>query len=194
LALVENLGDAALFVEMDRENRSRKDLSAWEQGVMYQRALQQGLFPSNRKLADAVGADLSNVGKALALAALPEAIVSAFASPLDLQYRWAKPLKDAWEQDQPGVLARAKALTALPTRPEAKGVFERLVGGEGGSTVPPPAMLEVKLGERRVAVVAMNGRAQATVSFEPGVVVQSQFKELAVVIRQYLAATSNGRS
>ena len=49
LAVIDNLDDRALFVEMDRENRARKDLSAWEQGMMYRRALQQGLFPSNRK-------------------------------------------------------------------------------------------------------------------------------------------------
>ena len=48
LSVVDNLGEVELFVQMDRENRSRKNLSAWEQGMMYQRALEKGLFPSNR--------------------------------------------------------------------------------------------------------------------------------------------------
>jgi ParB family chromosome partitioning protein len=57
LAVVDNLGGVELFVQMDRENRSRKNLSAWEQGMMYLRALENGLFPSNRQLAEKVGVD-----------------------------------------------------------------------------------------------------------------------------------------
>jgi len=45
LAMVADLDDRTLFIEMDRENRVRKDLTAWEQGVMYRRALDTGLFP-----------------------------------------------------------------------------------------------------------------------------------------------------
>jgi ParB family chromosome partitioning protein len=189
LAMVENLGDAALFVEMDRENRSRKDLSAWEQGVMYRRALDRGLFPSNRKLAEAVGADLSNVGKALALASLPEELVSAFASPLDLQYRWAKPLKDAWEAEPQVVRERAAMLSGLSNKPKARVVFDHLVGASGGGTVQPPAVLEVQLGGQRAAVVAVNARAQATVTFEPGLVAVSRLPELAQLIERFLSAS-----
>ena len=65
LALIETLDDATLFVEMDRENRQRKDLRPYEMGVMYAKALDSGLFPSARKLADAVGIDLSQLGKSL---------------------------------------------------------------------------------------------------------------------------------
>jgi ParB family chromosome partitioning protein len=42
---VDELGDAALFAAMDRENRERADLSPYEQGVMYQRALEEQLVP-----------------------------------------------------------------------------------------------------------------------------------------------------
>lgn len=190
LALVENLGDAALFVEMDRENRSRQDLSAWEQGVMYRRALQEGLFPSNRKLAEAVGADLSNVGKALALASLPDEVVGAFASPLELQYRWAKPLKDAWDADPAGVRARAAELALA--RPALKGrdVFERLVGaaGQGGGTVPPPSPVEVRLAGRRAAVVSATPRGETTVHIESGLVPATRLAELAELIERFLSA------
>lgn len=188
LALVENLGDAALFVEMDRENRSRRDLSAWEQGVMYRRALSEGLFPSNRKLAEAVGADLSNVGKALALADLPAELVAAFASPLELQYRWAKPLKDAWDADPKAVAARASELAAMSPRPKAKEAFERLIGfaGQGGGTVPPPPPLEIQVGGRRAATVAINGRGAAQVLIEPGMLPAHRLGELAELVEKFL--------
>ena len=46
---------------------------------MYARALDQGLYPSNRQLAAAVGRDLGDNGKALALARLPQAVGAAVA-------------------------------------------------------------------------------------------------------------------
>ena len=57
---------------LERENRERQDLSPWEQGMRYRRALGLGLFTSNRALATALGIDHSNVGKSLALARLRE--------------------------------------------------------------------------------------------------------------------------
>jgi hypothetical protein len=63
---------------MERENRGRKNLSAWEQGCMYRKALDEGLYPSLRKLAEAVKVDVSLVSKSLALARLPESVVAAF--------------------------------------------------------------------------------------------------------------------
>ena len=190
LAVVENLGDAALFVEMDRENRARKDLSAWEQGVMYRRALDDGLFSSNRKLAEAVGADLSNVGKALSLASLPEALVAAFESPLDLQFRWAKPLKDAWDADPQAMTDRAQELGRREPRLKPKEIFDRLVAAEpqGGSTVPPPAPIEVSIGGRRGGTVALTARGNAVVTVEPGLVPAARLKELAQLIERFLAS------
>lgn len=189
LALVDNLDDRGLFVEMDRENRSRKDLSAWEQGVMYRRALAEGLFPSNRKLAEAVGADLTNVGRALALADLPAEIVQAFASPLELQFRWARPLTEAWASDPEGLAKRALALAQTSPRPKAKQVFERLVArdGEGGSTVLPPAPVELQRDGRRAAVISRDARGGVVVSIEPGLVSTPGLAELARLIERFLA-------
>ena len=126
LAVIDNLDDQTLFVEMERENRSRKDLSAWEQGMMYRRALDGGLFPSNRKLAEAIGVDLSALGKALALAALPDFVVEAFASPLQLQFRWAKPLADALASDPERVRSTAQSLRTSSDAFSARQIFERL--------------------------------------------------------------------
>lgn len=132
LAMVDNVDDQTLFAEMDRENRARNDLSPWEQGMMYRRALDAKLFPSARKLADALDIDLTGLGRLLLLASLPEWVVQAFGSPLELQYRWAKPLTDALTRDEAGVRARAADLVQRAPRPAAKVVFETLVGA--GST------------------------------------------------------------
>ena len=82
LAMVESLDDQQLFAEMERENRARANLSVWEQGMMYRRALDEGLFSSQRKLSEALGVDVALVSKALSVARLPESVVAAFESPL----------------------------------------------------------------------------------------------------------------
>lgn len=133
LAIVEELEDLQLFEEMERENRSRANLSPWEQGMMYRRALDEGLFSSQRKLAEALGVDLALVSKSLALARLPDAVVAAFATPLEIQYRWAQPLAEAVQKDPDGVLARAREINAMATKPASKAVLERLLGFSGKS-------------------------------------------------------------
>ena len=47
------VSDHELFSAMDRENRERADLSPYEQGTMYRRAVDEKLYPSNRRLAEA---------------------------------------------------------------------------------------------------------------------------------------------
>jgi ParB family chromosome partitioning protein len=138
LAIVDNLDDQTLFVEMDRENRARKNLSAYEQGTMYKRALDQGLFPSAKRMSVAIGVDLAQIGKAISLAELPPEVVAAFTNPLDIQFRWAKPLRDALEVRGEQVLRIAAHIINTNPRPVAVDVFNALLKiDEGGRTVPP---------------------------------------------------------
>lgn len=130
LALVSELSEQDLFVEMDRENRQRADLRPFEQGEMYRRALDDGLYPSLRKLADALGLAHSNVSRALAIARLPEEILNAFPSRLEIQYRWCEPLGDALKRDSAAVLALAVKLygeRSAGASLSAKTVFDRLI-------------------------------------------------------------------
>lgn len=127
LALVQGvMADTDLFVEMERENRNRADLSAWEQGTMYLRALELGLFPSAKQLALAIDRDLGNIGRAMALAKLPPEVVAAFGSPLNLQFRWATPLKDAHQRDPEGLLEAARAASQRAPKLAPAAVFAAL--------------------------------------------------------------------
>jgi ParB family chromosome partitioning protein len=149
LAVVEELSDAELFCQMDRENRERADLRPFEAGMSYARALDEGLFPSAKKLAEAASLDLSQLGKALALARLPLDVINAFPSPLELQYRWAPILTQALQKDPEIVLTRAKQLQNQSPRPAGAKVLSFLV--EGGGTVPPPH-------SKRVSIKGKNGQ------------------------------------
>jgi ParB family chromosome partitioning protein len=150
LAVIEDLDDAELFCQMDRENRARAALTPWEAGTTYAKALDDGLFPSARKLAEAASIDLSQLGKALALARLPADVIGAFPSPLDLQYRWATLLNAAIQKDPDLILTRAKELKNATEKLSSLQVLTRLL--EGGGTVPPPV-------SKKVAVKGKDGQS-----------------------------------
>lgn len=156
LAMIEDLTEQDLFVQMDRENRDRKDLRPYEQGLMYAKALDAGLFPSARKMAEKLGVDLTNFGKALAIARLPDPILNAFHSPLDIQFRWASDLKDAVEKNPDFVLRKAEELVQMSPKPDAKKVFAMLLGSENTLQVTPDTEVsdfKGKHGESAVLVI-----------------------------------------
>lgn len=127
LAMIGELSDQQLFIDMERENRERQDLSPWEQGMHYRRALDAGLFPSARQLAAATGASQSNVVKALQLADLPKEVVAAFGNPLALQYRYAALLGDALQKDPDGVRERAAKIASSGLALPPKQVLHELL-------------------------------------------------------------------
>jgi ParB family chromosome partitioning protein len=182
LAVVEDVTDQDLFKEMDRENRARADLSPWEQGVMYRRALKEQLFSSQDQLAKELGVDPGNLSKALRLADLPEAIVNAFASPLDLQYRWAKALNDALQGDPDGVIARAQELALnRSVAQSAREVFEIICGIEGRTA----DVEEVLVDGKAVAKISQEG-GKISIQFSKGAISVEKARDLPSVIRDFL--------
>lgn len=123
----EALTDAELFAAMDRENRERADLSPYEQGMMYRRALEEGLYPSQRRLAEALGVSHTWVRKALVVAELPQPVLECFRSPIEIQYRHAEQIAAALETDKRVVLRRAERLRAQNHVPGS--VVAQLVDG-----------------------------------------------------------------
>ena len=186
LTLIEELDDAELFCQMDRENRARAALSPWEAGTTYARALDDGLFPSARKLAEAASIDLSQLGKALVLAKLPTDVVAAFPSPLDLQYRWATLLSQAIQKDPDLILMRAKELRTAKENLNASQVLVRLL--EGGGTVPPPAVkkVSVKGKDGRLGEIKFNA-AKRTAIINLTNIDLERFNELEKAIKALLS-------
>jgi ParB/RepB/Spo0J family partition protein len=139
-AVVEEVGDQQLWAQMERENRARANLSAWEQGMMYVRALESGLFPSMLALARAIGRSQGDVSNAIAIARLPNEVVAAFGSPRDIRFSDAKALKDAVAQAPEAVMEVAKELAAGNPMP-APQVLKRLADAvqEGVRSSNPPA-------------------------------------------------------
>ncbi len=150
LSVVDDLDDANLFAQMDRENRHRADLRPYEQGVMYVKALNEGLFPSMRKMAEALGVDIGGVSKLVAMAKLPSDILGAFKSPLDIQFGWGPQLGDALQKNPDLVLNLARDIASRNPRPNANAVFKELVlsassSGSSGDSPSPDLVKPVVL-------------------------------------------------
>lgn len=182
LALVEQVNDKELFKEMERENRDRLDLSPWEQGRMYQQSLSEGLFASLGELSKEIGIDKGNLSKALRLAELPDVVVNAFPSPLDLQYRWAKLLNDAIQQAPDHVLARAKRLSEnKKDKRSSKEVLDILLGVRSNAVFEQPVVVAGK----PLAKISVKGD-RATVQFSKGALSQEKAKQLHSLLTEFL--------
>jgi ParB family chromosome partitioning protein len=178
------LDDKALFIEMDRENRQRSDLRPYEQGVMYARALDKGIFPSIRKLAEDAGADATLVSRAVGLARMPQAVLDAFQSRLDIQYRWASELKVVIEKDPDVVLARAADISSkrvAGATVSSQAAFSALVG-----KVEKPAALKpkvLKVGSRVLSISERNNK----VSFELDKLAKEKLARIEKFIAEVMA-------
>ena len=167
LALIDDVTDVDLFAQMDRENRQRADLRPFEQGLMYAKALDEGLFPSARKLSEALHVDLSNLGKSLSLARLPADVLNAFSSPLDIQLRWATDLTAALQKDPEIVLARAQQVKKREEKTTPKAVFSFLI--DGGGSEPPPPLIELSVigkGGQAASICIDKSKNTAVINFK----------------------------
>lgn len=188
-AMVEALSDQALFEAMDRENRGRKNLSAWEQGSTYRRALDEGLYPSQRKLSESLGVDISLVSKSLTLARLPAMVVAAFASPNEIQFRWAQPLAEALQKDPDGVLTRAEQLRSRVPDLAAAQVFAALVGAPGTLVLnrSTPLQRTIRGAAGRQASVKRDAQGRVVVRFSAHALDDAAIDTLSAQIEQLLA-------
>lgn len=181
--VTEEMSDKALFEAMDRENRGRKNLSAWEQGRMYDEALRKGLYSSGRNLEEALGLNHSDVVRALQLAKLPKEVVDAFATPLDLQVRWAKPLADALQRDPDGVLAKARETAKRRGSMGAMEIFELLIGK---AVKPVPMEILISVLGQKVATFRAGPKGRAIVEFEDGALPIEKHASLAKLIEDFM--------
>ncbi|CAN7780142.1 ParB/RepB/Spo0J family partition protein [Cupriavidus necator] len=184
--VVDTMEDRALFAEMDRENRERQNLSAWEQGRMYNHALSEGLFPSIRRLAEELGVNLSNAARSCKLAQLPEDVVRAFPSPLVIQVRWAKPLSDALQSDPDGMLERARALQAERDKLTPAEVIDRLLNQPAKD--PKPA-IPIHARGQTAASLRIGPKGRAVVEFEAGALDPARHDALVQLISDFLSAS-----
>jgi len=183
-AIVEDMDDLELFKEMERENRSRADLSPWEQGVMYKDALDAKLFTSQRQMAAVLNVSPGALSMALALASLPDEVINAFPSPLELQYRWAAELTQALEKDTARVITVAQELVAKSPRPKAKEVLVALLSTE---VRKHDAAKELRAGDRVVGSFAKDAKGGINLKLKAGALNAGNEKKLIEFVERLLS-------
>lgn len=87
VAIIEDLDDEAAFRLADIENREREDISDLERGSNYKAAVDAYYAGVQTKMADRVKLSKSTLARYIGLTEIPQSIVSAFNSPMDLQVR-----------------------------------------------------------------------------------------------------------
>lgn len=181
--VIKDMDENTLFKAMDHENRGRKNLSAWEQGKTYDKALKKDLYPSLRKLVEALGINLSDASRSVKLAQLPDSIIDAFPTPLDIQVRWATPLTKALEKNPDTVMARAKEIRKDRGQMTATEVFDRLVGNDQKSASNE---IQILAAGKKAATFRTGPKGRAVIEFEADAMPKSKHAALAKLIEGFL--------
>ena len=180
------VSDHDLFSAMDRENRERADLSPYEQGIMYRRALDEKLYPSNRRLAEALGVSHTWVANVLLVADLPAPVVECFRSPLEIQHRYAKSIAAALETDRKVVLRRAEKLRAQERPKAATAVVAALIGVSNESAELKKQPLEID--GKPVGYWSKDGAGRFTVQINAAYVKEDLHPAVLIAIAAALKA------
>jgi ParB family transcriptional regulator, chromosome partitioning protein len=131
------LSDEQVVMQRISENSSRVAFRPIELGKLAAYAVDRGLFKSLRAFAAATDIDVSLVSKAHTLAQMPADILAAFPSLLELQYKDAKPLADAFRKNAVEMAARAANISQLNPRPGTSAVLKLLTSAGEPSGVEP---------------------------------------------------------
>lgn len=179
-----SLSDLEMFSAMDRENRERANLSPYEQGTMYRRALDEKLYPSNRRLAEALGVSHTWVANVLQVADLPPAILECFQTPIEVQHRHAKELSTALEQDRKAVLKRAEKLKQQPRKLAPAAVVHALV--KPVDDAPPPKPQPIEAHGKRLGKWFHDSAGRLVLQIDPGVVEDDDVDDVVRKLAQLL--------
>jgi len=179
VAQVAVLDDEAAFRLADIENRARKDVSDLERARNYAEALKAHYGNHLTRMAERLRVSKGWLSKMLKVAAVPEGIWGAFASPADVLlkpgYTLAQMLDDA--STAQASLAEAKALTKeqasrrernLPCLNAAEVMKRLLDAPKAGRECPPPLFSwSTSIGRPALTVQSAN-RQGATIRLHAG--------------------------
>lgn len=110
MAQVAALDDEAAFRLADIENRARKDVSDLERARNYAEALKAHYGNHMTRMAERLRVSKGWLSKMLKVAAIPDAVIAAFASPADVQLKPAYALAQALDSHAKAITAAARAL------------------------------------------------------------------------------------
>jgi ParB family transcriptional regulator, chromosome partitioning protein len=159
---IRNIDDRAALIEMDIENRLRKDISPYERGLSYRRWLRAGQFRNQAEVARALGVSEAQICRLLRFADLPSVVVRAFAAPRDIREEWAARLAKmcADPARREAVVRRARYRVQSVQQLPPQAIYEVLIGGHSRDAVRRRAHDEVVAGSRGAPLLRIGVRAK----------------------------------
>lgn len=131
-----------LFLRV-QENSCRNDFSPVDLGRIYLDALERKLVTNQAEFAVECGRDPALLSKAIKLASLPPAILNLFDQIQDIQYRYYKPLWDAYiGVSKDDFLLAAEVADQMPRPRNPDEIVAILTGNGQQQKTPEPPPLE----------------------------------------------------
>lgn len=189
VAQVVQIDDEAAFRLADLENRARKDVSDLERARNYAAALKAHYGNHQSRMAERLKLSKGWLSKMLKVAALPDAVVAAFASPADVQLKPAYPLAQAMDDKvaAAAILREAKVIAAQQAKGAipAAAVIARLLAAPKAEAPPAPELFSWDGPHGRVALSVLSANRQgATLRVHAGA--GAQVEELVEAFREAL--------
>lgn len=177
VAQVAQLDDEAAFRLADLENRARKDVSDLERARNYAAALERHYGSHLTRMAERLKLSKGWLSKMLKVAAIPDAVIAAFASPAEVQLKPAYPLAQALDDKnraaaithEAGRIAREqqeRRETSEPALPAPQVIARLLAAGSEGDG-PQKLVMEGAHG-RPAVTVQSNNRQGVTLRLHAG--------------------------
>ena len=97
-AIIKTLDDKQAAIECEKEN-DREELSAFERGMYYHRLLEQGVFDTQRQLADSLNIPKTSLVELLEFGKIDQKIVDIFSDPREIKKSWGKSLNQLYANE-----------------------------------------------------------------------------------------------
>ena len=129
LACVREIDDAQAFVEMDIENRLRRDISPYERGMAFKAWLRAGYFRSQDEIAKTLGLSKTRISRLMKFSELPAALITAFSDARQIKESWAVTLaaRCTHPDTRRHMLAVARLLREASMPLDPKQVYKRMI-------------------------------------------------------------------
>ncbi len=177
VAIIEDLDDEAAFRLADIENREREDISDLERGRNYKAAVEAYYGGVQLRMAERLKMSKSQLARYIALTEVPDFIISAFASPMDLHAKYAEKLLPALKK--PGAVEKLTAAADQIASEQSfrrsgdeqavsgADVVARLLSALAPAAKARPEKASISAGGKAVGVIERNQQKMLTISLSP---------------------------
>lgn len=147
VALEGEVSEDLLLLAMRHENGGQLPPSVWEQGKWFSLMLKEGIYKSQRELAEALGFSHTWVAVAIDAANIPDEVVKCWPNPVEIPTPAFKALKKAMESDGESVLLRAAVIRDRDEPLPVGAILKHLLHDDGEGPEEKPRKLALGKGK-----------------------------------------------